>query len=55
MWFFTDAGNQGSVGVRVARDAGGLTFRDRGDVNHEMGDLAEDFVASGEDLGAAEK
>lgn len=50
LWFFSHAGNQGSVGVMVARDAGGFSFRDRGDVNHPMGDLAEDFVASSDDL-----
>jgi len=46
-WFFTEAGNAGSVRVNISNptnSGNGLAFRDRGDVSHPLGDLAEDFV-----------
>jgi len=46
-WFFTEAGNAGSVRVNLSNpdnSGSGLAFRDRGDVTHALGDLAEDFV-----------
>lgn len=43
-WFFTELANAGSARVNVAAPGGELGFRDRGDVAHALGDLAEDFV-----------
>ena len=46
-WFFTEVGNAGSVRVNISNPSNptdGLSFRDRGDVSHPLGDLAEDFV-----------
>ncbi len=43
-WFFTEIANAGSARVNVATPVDRLGFRDRGDVSHAQGDLAEDFV-----------
>ncbi len=50
LWFFSDLGVDGSVGVRYSTTSGTITPRNRANVNHELGDLVEDFMASGDDL-----
>ncbi len=51
-WFFSDAGNYGSVEVGYRTSEGGISTRDRGVVSSPggLGDLARDFRAGGGDL-----
>ncbi len=51
-WFFTDAGNYGSVEVAYRTSGSGISPRDRGAVSSPggLGDLARDFRAAGGDL-----
>ena len=52
MWFFTELGNEGSVGVTYSRSETEKAYsvRDRGQMTlSPMADLAEDFIATGND------
>lgn len=45
LWMDSQLGNENRVRVELASAGGGrMGFRDRGDVTHALGDLAEDFV-----------
>ncbi len=50
LWFFSDLGVDGSVGVLYSTSTGGITPRNRSDVTHELGDLLEDLMPADGDM-----